>query len=180
MTRPCISAPLIVIFSLLFGVVANDADAGYSNGITRTVCPGGNLTPNAASDGTAHDPWAWKGNGACGLTVSGLASGVSTYGTLSAPFESIAAHTATWSVGVHGTDAAGGSRICIEGFAFDNHGNVVGTGGHECVTTSTMSQATLVSGGATVPVDGATLCNVAAENGATLDSASVTFIAGGL
>jgi hypothetical protein len=175
------SAAVVGALSLALGLLATNARAGYAFNITRTVCPAGAFQPNQnfENHGSYYQPVT---NGGCGLTVSGLGAGLFAYGTLSVPFESTAEQSPVspvWTVAVHGSSRANGEQICAQQVAWDQSGNATGTGSSDPCTSGSFSAQTLTSSGSSVPISGAMLCSIAAENGATLDNARVTFTAGG-
>jgi hypothetical protein len=172
MKRSTIS--VAVIATLALGLVATNAGASYDMLITRTVCPAGAFVPNGN-----HHGGNYHVNTQCGLTVSGLASGVKAYGVISIPFEAKDDQIPVWSIGVHGANVDSHEEICLQAFAFDSSGDVTGMGSDVCTTNSTYAGMVQTVTGTSVVTDGAILCNVAAMNGATLDSANVTFSAGG-
>lgn len=164
---------VVVAAALLsLGFITTDAGASYSGSVYRTVCPsGGWYSPNVGS-GFHPD----SANNSCWLSVSGLSP--LQYGSmnLAVPFEStVQDNNVFWCVAFSATDVTHGSNANVEGFSFDASGNVFSNGSSVTTTGSMLNVQTKCSSGLVVPANGATVCDVSAQNGVTVRMATAIF-----
>jgi hypothetical protein len=156
------------------GAAAHDADAAYSGFITRSVCMAGTMVPRNPD----RNFWDNSFNTTCSAKV--IDSGSSTafhWARVSIPVErKTTPATLSGTVRVNG-GGSGNGQVCAQLWLSDASGNIT-TGANDC-SVNPFGFKTLTPAALTLPVDGAALLDIAAQNSGEAHVLSLSWIANG-
>ncbi len=174
-TRSKVGFALMAGLATCAGLLAtHDAEAAYSGAITRSVCMAGSMVPRNSD----RSFWDNNTNTTCSAKVSDAGS-VTTFhwARVSIPVERKTTTTAiTPEVRVKGGPVNDG-QVCAQLWVSDPDGNL-STGSNDC-SILYFGFETLTPAALTLPVDGAVMIDIAAQNRGEVHVVALSWTANG-
>lgn len=174
-TRSKVRFALIAGLATCAGTLAShDAEAAYSGVIRRSVCMAGAMVPRNPD----RNFWDNTFNTTCSAKVIDASSATAFHwARVSIPVErKTTTTTITPTVHVNG-GASGAGQVCAQLWLSDAVGNL-STGANDC-SVSPFGFETLTPTSLTLPIDGAALIDIAAQNNGQAHVVAVSWIASG-
>lgn len=175
-TRSKIRSLLIAGLAMCAGTLAShDAEAAFSGLITRSECMAGAMVPRNPD----RSFWDNSTNTTCFAKVIDTGSTTNFHwARVSIPVDRKTTATNIAATVRADGGASGNGQVCAQLWVFDGAGNFAGTGAGDC-SINPFGFETLTPAALTLPVDGAALIDIAAQNNGQAHVVALSWIANG-